>query len=86
MVFIAENMCMSQSTLYRKIMAIVGISTNEYIRHRRLIKAVELLNDGSMTVTEIAFATGFGNHSSFGKAFKKTYGCTPTEFKTKDKK
>lgn len=85
-VFIAENMCMSQSTLYRKIMAIVGISTNEYIRHRRLIKAVELLNDGSMTVTEIAFATGFGNHSSFGKAFKKTYGCTPTEFKTKDKK
>ncbi len=85
-VFIAENMFMSQSTLYRKIMAIMGISTNEYIRHRRLLRAVELLSDGSMTVTEIAFATGFGNHSSFGKAFKKAYGCTPTEFKTKDKK
>lgn len=66
-------------------MAIMSISTNEYIRHRRLLKAAELLDDDTMTVTEIAFATGFGNHSSFGKAFRKTYGCTPTEFRTKNK-
>ena len=78
--FLAERMCMSQSTLYRKIMAMTGVSTNEFIRHRRMLRAAELLRRGD-TVAEAAYATGFGNHSSFGKAFKKTFGCTPSDYK-----
>ncbi len=77
---IADKMCMSTSTLYRKVNAILGVSTNEYIRHRRLSQAVEMLVHGDMTVVEIAAATGFISHSSFAKAFKKEYGMTATEY------
>ncbi len=83
-VFIAEKMCMSQSTLYRKIMAIAGVSTNEYIRSIRLARAVEMLRSGSYSITEIAYSTGFGSHSSFGKAFKKEYGMSPTDYVKKN--
>lgn len=78
--FLAERMCMSQSSLYRKLMAIVGVSANEYIRHIRLGRAEEMLRGGEMNITEVAFNTGFGSHSSFGKAFKKEYGMSPSEY------
>lgn len=78
--FLAERMCMSQSSLYRKLMAIVGVSANEYIRHIRLNRAVEMLRSGELNITEVAYNTGFGSHSSFGKAFKKEYGLSPSEY------
>ncbi len=78
--FIADKMCMSSSTLYRKIMAIVGVSTNEYIRRVRMARAVELLMNSDMTINDIAFSTGFGSHSSFAKAFKKEFGMTASEY------
>lgn len=78
--FLTDKMCVSAATLYRKMTALLGVSANEYIRHLRLLKAVELLDSGEYTVSEIAFMTGFGNHSAFGKIFKKEYGCTATEY------
>lgn len=77
---IADKMCMSSSTLYRKIMANAGVSTNEFIRRIRLSRAAEMLLDGKHSITDIAFATGFGSHSSFAKAFKKEFGMTATEY------
>lgn len=84
--FIADRMCMSSSTLYRKIMAIMGMSTNEYIRRIRMARAAELLTESDMTVTDIAFHTGFGSHSSFAKVFKKEYGMTASEYQTRYRK
>lgn len=78
--FIADKMCMSSSTLYRKIMAILGVSTNEYIRRIRLNRAADMLVNSGLSITDIAFQTGFGSHSSFAKAFKKEYGMTATEY------
>ena len=81
-VFIADKMCMSNSTLYRKVTALLGISPNEYIRRIRISKAVELLRSRQWSITDIAFKTGFGSHSSFGKVFKKEFGMTPSEYLT----
>lgn len=78
--FIADKMCMSHSTLYRKIMAITGVSTNEYVRHKRMTRAAELFKEEEMTLTEVAFAVGFGSGSSFSKSFKKEIGVSPSEY------
>lgn len=78
--FIASKLCMSNSTLYRKVMAVLGIPTNEYIRRIRMQKSRELLDAGKLTITDIAFETGFGTHSSFAKAFKKEFGMTASEY------
>lgn len=77
---LADRMCMSNSTLYRKIMSLLGVSPNEYIRRIRLAKATELLLARELTIAEIAYRTGFGSYNSFSKVFKKEYGLSPTEY------
>lgn len=77
MVDIEDNMAMSHSTLYRKIKAITGMSGNDYMKKIRLDRAKELLEDGSMNVTEVAYSTGFSYPSYFIAEFKKEFGYTP---------
>ena len=67
-------------------MAILGVSTNEYIRRIRLNRAADMLANSGLSITDIAFQTGFGSHSSFAKAFKKEYGMTATEYMAAKKK
>lgn len=78
--FIADRMCMSKPTLYRKMMAIVGVTTNEYLRHMRLMKSIELYQTGLYNITQLAELTGFGMRSSYSKAFKKEFGVSPKEY------
>ena len=77
---IAEKMCMSYSTLYRKSKSILGISMLDYIKSIRLAKAKELIEKGEMKISEIAYATGYNTPSAFGKVFRKEFGMSPTEY------
>lgn len=81
--FIADKMCMSYSTLYRKSKSILGISMLEYIRGIRLARAKEMIEEGELTITEIAYAVGYGGHSSFGKIFRKEFGMSASEYAAK---
>lgn len=78
--YLADKFCMSNSTLYRKVTALLQISPNEYVRHVRMEKAVELLKTRKYSISDIAYQTGFGSHSSFNKVFKKEFGMTPSEY------
>ncbi len=60
-----------------------GIGIIEYVNRKRLIKAKELLEITSMTVTEIAQQTGFNNVTYFNRLFKKRFGKSPTEYRNK---
>ncbi|MCC8115182.1 MAG: response regulator [Bacteroidales bacterium] len=77
---IASEMCMGPSSLYRKMRALTGISTTEYIRRVRMRHAEELLLQRQYSVSEIAFMLGFSAPSYFRQCFKEEFGCTPTEF------
>jgi len=81
--FIAEKMCMSYSTLYRKIKSILDISMLEYIRGIRMAKAKELIEAGELSISEVAYSLGYGGHSSFGKIFRKEFGMSPSEYADK---
>ncbi len=52
-----------------------------YLIEYRLKKAAELLKKTNMSVSEISFEVGFHGASYFAEAFKKNYGCTPSEYK-----
>lgn len=78
--YLADKFCMSNSTLYRKVTALLQISPNEYVRHIRMEKAVELLKTRKYSISDISYQTGFGSHSSFNKVFKKEFGMTPSEY------
>lgn len=55
---------------------------NEYVQSCRLNHAeIELLENTSKTITEIAYSCGFNDSNYFSSVFKKTHGITPTEFR-----
>ncbi len=78
---LAGQFAMSQSTLYRKVKAVSGLSPNELIRNIRLTKAAELLRSSDLTVSEIGWQTGFGSPVYFRTCFKERFGVTPSEYR-----
>ncbi len=78
--YIASEMCMSHSTLYRKIKSLIGITVNEYIRRTRLRRAAEMLDEAEYGVSEISDRTGFSTPSYFRQCFKEAYGVTPSDY------
>lgn len=78
--FIADKMCMSHSTLYRKIKGLTEMSVNEYVRKIKMKKGMELINEGKYSLAEISDLTGFSSVAYFRQCFKDEYGMAPTEY------
>ncbi|WP_372938258.1 response regulator, partial [Seonamhaeicola sp.] len=74
------KMQMSRTQLHRKLKAIVGLSTSEFIRNERLKLAINLLKTSDNSISEIAYQIGFNTPSYFIKCFKEAYNCTPVEY------
>ncbi len=80
---LAKDVGISRTQLHRKLKEITGITTSDFIRNVRLKQAARLLLEKKVNVSQIAYATGFSNPTVFAVAFKKFYGCTPTEYAEK---
>ncbi len=76
----AREVFMSRMQLNRKLQALTGRSTHEFIRNLRLQKAASLLAARWGNITEVAYEVGFSDISHFAKAFRKQYGVTPSEY------
>lgn len=57
-----------------------------YLTGYRLKKSIELLLTTDKTISEICFEVGFSGASYFTETFRKSYACTPTEFRSKTAK
>lgn len=77
---LAKDLCMERTGLYKKLKAMTNTSPVVFIRSVRLHHASELMGTNRMSLTDIAFATGFSSPSYFAKCFKAEYGMTPTEY------
>lgn len=77
---LANHLAVSTSTLYRKMKALTGISTNEYIRKYKMQYAEHLLLEGRYSISEIAFMVGMGSVAYFRRCFKAEYGDIPSEY------
>jgi len=54
----------------------------QHLNRRRAEKAAELLRkQPDRTVTDIAFACGFSSSQYFATAFRKTFGCSPRDYR-----
>lgn len=53
----------------------------QYLLGIRIGYACRLLTDQSLSISQIAFESGFENLSNFNRHFKKLKGCTPREYK-----
>ena len=68
-----------KSYLWKVFKKYLDISPTEYINILRLERACELILDGNMSLTKIAYEVGYNNYSYFARQFKKRYGFSPTE-------
>jgi len=75
-----QGMAMSKSQLYRKSIAITGLSPNLLLKEFRLEKARELLKRKRYNIAQITFEAGFTSPSYFTKCFKKKYGLLPMAY------
>ncbi|BCN30628.1 helix-turn-helix domain-containing protein [Anaeromicropila herbilytica] len=77
---IANAMGYSTCHFARMFKDCMGISTMEYVKERRLIKASWDIMNGSR-ILDVALDYGYSTHSAFTKAFRKHYGFSPTLIK-----
>lgn len=59
----------------------IGVAPLQYINDFRLKKAMRLIQNSQLSITEIATAVGFQDYNHFGRLFRKCYGCAPTQAK-----
>lgn len=78
---IAGAMCMSRSTLFRRVKQLYGINPNEYLRQRRLSYAADLLQQNKYTISDICLLVGFNSPSYFSSCFKKQYNVMPKNYR-----
>ena len=58
----------------------LSMSLGEYIRQTKLKKAIPLLLDPSISLTEIAYQSGFSDQSHFNRVFKSYLNMNPSAF------
>jgi AraC-like DNA-binding protein len=75
-----QEMAMSKSQLYRKTIALTGMSPNLLLKEFRLEKAKEMMKKQYYNISQITFDSGFTSPSYFTKCFKKKYGLLPMAY------
>ena len=76
---LATQMGMSRSQLFKRVREVTGESPKQLLNKIRLQSAERMLQEGNMTVSEVADATGWNSVSYFSKSFKRRFGRSPKE-------
>lgn len=80
---LSKEINMSKMQLYRKLRSLTEQTVHEFIRDIRLKRAVQLLEQKRMTITEVAYEVGFNDLTYFARCFRKKYEKSPSEYISK---
>ena len=71
----------SRIYLNRKIKALTGETSNQFLRNFRLKYAAELLEKSDLSISEITWKVGYNDLNTFRTRFKEKYGVNPSDYK-----
>jgi AraC-like DNA-binding protein len=77
---LSNQLHMSRGNLYKKLLAITGVTPINFIRMVRFNHAKHLLAHSQLYVSEIAYAVGFNSPKLFTKYFRETFNMPPSEY------
>lgn len=83
---LARQFLMNTTTLKDGFKALYGTSIAAHIKEHRMEKAAWLLQEGELTVSEIAKQVGYTSQSKFSAAFSREYGVLPVEYRRNSRK
>jgi AraC-like DNA-binding protein len=69
--------------LNRRLRAIFGITTSQFITKIRIDAASEMLRSGDRPIAEVANACGYFDQSAFSRVFRRTVGLTPRQYRAR---
>ena len=81
MTFYADQLNVSTNHLNKSVKTTLGRPASELIDEMLILEVKILMQKNNLSVSQIAFETGFEDVSYFGRFFKKHTGHTPTEYR-----
>ena len=79
---LASDLCITRGQLNRRVKAVAGITTQQYVMRIRMEQARLLLSSHTdLPISEVAYRCGFSDPASFTRAFRKLYGTSPTQYR-----
>lgn len=79
---LASDMCVSRSSLNRKVKSITGITTQQYVQRIRMEQArLVLEGQKEVSISELAMQCGFEDATSFSRSFRRMFGKSPTQYR-----
>ena len=83
--FIASEMCLTRAHMNRKLKAITGMTSTEYIKTMRISLAKALIDTTDMKIEAIAMRCGVDDVAYFSSLFRKATGMTPTAWRSRNR-
>jgi len=81
---LAQVSAVSEAHFARSFKDAFGLPPHRYLLTRRLERAVALLRDTDLCITEIAFQTGWSSLGTFGRTFRDVLGLSPGELRARE--
>lgn len=78
---IASAVGLSADYLSRQFKHFTGMTPIEYIKSFRFAKAIEMLKDPNIAVSEVALQVGFNDHCYFTRQFRQILGMSPSDYR-----
>src|SRR5258706_4212079 len=82
---LARVSCVSEAHFARSFKEAFGVPPHRYLLTRRLERAQALLRDTDLSITEIAFQTGWNSLGTFRRTFRDVTGESPGELRVREK-
>ena len=80
---LAEENNVSYVWLRKAFKEVMGVAPGQYHLNLKIDKAIQMLGETSLSVSEIAYQTGFESLFYFSRIFRKKTALSPTEFRAK---
>ena len=77
---LSHDVDLHRTNVYKKIQFITGKTPLMFIRLMRLKRAHQLMSQGGVMVSQVAYQVGFNNPKIFSRYFKEQYGMYPSEY------
>lgn len=78
---LADHVCMSRFHFHRVFQALLGETVGEMVRRLRMERAAHFLRTSDRPITMIAFESGYATLEAFIRAFRGSFGYTPSAFR-----
>lgn len=79
--WLAERSSLSPQRLARLTKRLFGLTPSHLLAKSRIAAAARMLRENKLSISEVAMACGFYDHSAFTRSFRSAIGMTPTEFR-----